>query len=97
MQSSPIPVRARLYAMYKVGVARKGLSGLQISRGIGVTQKTAGFMLRRIRQTCGGHGWIVRGIVEINKTRLASLCGGRAGETPPRRRNQFGGDERCQA
>ena len=67
MQSSPIPVRTWLYAMYKVSVARKGISSLQISKEIGVTQKSAWFMLQRIKEACGNHGLILSGIVEVDE------------------------------
>ncbi len=68
MHASPIPVRTWLYAMYKVSVARKGISSLQMSKEIGVTQKTAWFMLQRIKEACGDHGLKLDGIVEIDET-----------------------------
>ena len=55
MQGSPVPVRTWLYAMYKVSVAPKGISSLQMAKEIGVTQKTAWFMLQRIKEACGNH------------------------------------------
>ena len=39
--------------MYLVVTARKGISSLQLSKEIGTTQKTAWFLLQRIRQACG--------------------------------------------
>jgi biotin operon repressor len=34
-------------------LARKGVSSLQLSKELGVTQKTAWFMLQRLREACG--------------------------------------------
>jgi transposase-like protein len=42
-----------LYAIYLVTTARKGISSLQLSKELGVTQKTAWFMLQRMREACG--------------------------------------------
>ena len=54
--------------MYKVSVARKGISSLQLSKEIGITQKSAWFMLQRIKEACGNHGLVLNGIVEVDET-----------------------------
>ena len=56
MQSSRLPVKMWLYAMYKVSVGRKGISSLQLSKELGITQKSAWFVLQRIKEACGGTG-----------------------------------------
>ena len=48
-ERSHVPLNKWVYAMYLVVTARKGISSLQLSKEIGVTQKTAWFMLQRIR------------------------------------------------
>lgn len=48
-ERSHIPLHKWLYAMYLLVTARKGISSLQLSKQIGVTQKTAWFMLHRLR------------------------------------------------
>ena len=48
-------IRPRLVAMYLLVTARKGISSLQLAKEIGVTQKTAWFVLGRLREACGGH------------------------------------------
>lgn len=48
-ERSHVPLHKWLYAIYLVVTARKGISSLQLSKEIGVTQKTAWFMLQRIR------------------------------------------------
>lgn len=52
MERSKLPIRTWLRAMHMLGTARKGISSLQLSRELGVTQKTAWFMLSRIREAC---------------------------------------------
>lgn len=41
-----------LYAIYLLVTSHKGVSSLQLSKEIGVTQKTASFMLQRLREAC---------------------------------------------
>lgn len=65
---SKVPLNKWLYVMYLVVTARKGISSLQLSKEIGVTQKTAWFMLGRIREALGqDDGDKLSGIVEIDE------------------------------
>jgi len=50
-ERSHVPLTKWLYACYKVIAARKGISSVQLAVEIGVTQKTAWFMLQRIRES----------------------------------------------
>ena len=52
MHRSHIPMHKWLYAMYCVVTARKGISSLQLSKELGMTQKSAWFLLQRIRAAC---------------------------------------------
>lgn len=52
-EKSKVPLNKWLYAMYLLVTARKGISSLQLAKQIGVTQKTAWFMLQRLREACG--------------------------------------------
>lgn len=47
--NTKVPLRSWFYAIYLVTNHRKGISSLQLSRDLQVTQKTAWFMLQRIR------------------------------------------------
>ena len=67
-ERSHVPLNKWVYAMYLVVTARKGISSLQLSKEIGVTQKTAWFMLARLREACGGDSDTLRGIVEVDET-----------------------------
>ena len=74
MQSSKLPVRMWLYAMYKVSVARKGISSLQLAKQLGITQKTSWFMIQRIKEACGNDpDTLLSGIVEIDETYIGGL------------------------
>lgn len=48
-EDSPIPLGKWLTAMWLVANAKNGVSSYEVHRAIGVTQKTAWFMLQRIR------------------------------------------------
>jgi len=52
-ERSHVPLHKWLYAMYLLVTARKGISSLQLSKEIGITQKSAWFVLQRIREACG--------------------------------------------
>lgn len=78
MERSKIPLHKWLYAMYLLVTARKGISSLQLAKEIGVTQKTAWFMLGRLREACGGEGPgggldKLRGEVEIDECFVGGL------------------------
>ena len=60
-----------LYAIYLLVTARKGISSLQLTKEISVTQKTAWFMLSRLRKACGNGGdGLLSGITETDETFL---------------------------
>lgn len=67
-EKSHIPLHKWLYAMYLLVTARKGISSMQLSKEIGVTQKTSWFMLGRIREACGNDYSMLNGIVEMDET-----------------------------
>lgn len=67
-ERSHVPLHKWLYAMYLLVTARKGISSLQLAKEIGVTQKTAWFMLHRLREACGSDLGRLQGIIEIDET-----------------------------
>lgn len=67
-ERSHIPLHKWIYAMYLLMTARKGVSSLQLGKEIGVTQKSAWFMLQRMREACGNDPSVLSGIVEIDET-----------------------------
>src|SRR5437016_2097837 len=52
-ERSHVPLHKWLYAMYLLVTSRKGISSLQLSKEIGITQKSAWFVLGRLREACG--------------------------------------------
>ena len=50
MEGSPLPLRKWVYAIYLHLTSLKGVSSMKLHRDLGVTQKTAWFMLQRIRK-----------------------------------------------
>jgi transposase-like protein len=68
-ERSHIPLHKWVYAMYLLVTARKGISSMQLAKEIGVTQKSAWFMLHRLREACGSPDDIdkLRGEVEVDE------------------------------
>ncbi|HEY5239249.1 MAG TPA: IS1595 family transposase [Rhizomicrobium sp.] len=66
-ERSHIPLHKWLYAMYLLMTARKGISSLQLAKEIGITQKSAWFMLGRIREACGNDLTTLSGTVEVDE------------------------------
>jgi transposase-like protein len=66
-ERSHVPLHKWIYAMYLVVTARKGISSMQLAKEIGVTQKTAWFILGRLREACGDNFEKLSGIVEIDE------------------------------
>lgn len=67
-ERSHVPLHKWLYAMYLLVTSRKGISSLQLSKEIGITQKSAWFVLQRLREACGREITMLRGIVEVDET-----------------------------
>jgi len=75
-EDSPIGLDKWLTAMWMIGNCKNGVSSWEIHRAIGVTQKTAWFMLHRIRlaQQDSRTGGKLSGEVEVDE----SFIGGKA-------------------
>jgi transposase-like protein len=66
-ERSHIPLHKWLYAMYMLMTPRKGVSSVQIAKLLGITQKSAWFMLGRLREACGNDKETLRGTVEVDE------------------------------
>src|SRR6185369_162387 len=67
------PLHKWLYAMYLLVTARKGISSMQLAKEIGITQKSAWFVLHRLREACGDELGKLQGIVEIDETYVGGI------------------------
>jgi len=72
-ERSHVPLHKWVYAMYLLVTARKGISSMQLAKEIGITQKSAWFVLHRLREACGNDTDILQGIVEVDETFFGGL------------------------
>ena len=69
MEGSKLPLRKWAFAIYLHLTSLKGVSSMKLHRDIGVPQKTAWFMLQRIRKAWENDGdWPFTGPIEIDET-----------------------------
>jgi transposase-like protein len=83
-EDSPIGLDEWLPAVWALSAAKNGVSSHELARSIGVTQKTAWFMLQRIRLAMKTRGFRapLRGTVEADET----FVGGSVTNNPSRKR-----------
>ncbi|PYP88993.1 MAG: IS1595 family transposase [Blastocatellia bacterium AA13] len=76
MEDSPISLDKWLCAIWMIANDKKGISSYEIHRGLGITQKSAWFLLHRIRHamTTGSFDKKLKGTVEADET----FIGGKA-------------------
>lgn len=72
-ERSHVPLHKWIYAMYLLVTARKGISSLQLGKEIGITQKSAWFVLQRLREACGNDLTMLQGIVEVDEIYLGGV------------------------
>jgi transposase-like protein len=75
MERSKVPLHKWLYSMYLLVTARKGISSMRLAKEIGITQKSAWFVLHRLREACGDQLETLRGMIEVDE----SYFGGKEG------------------
>src|ERR1035441_8062580 len=68
-EDSPIPLEKWLPTLWLIVSCKNGVSSYEVSRGIGVTQKSAWFMLHRLRLALrNGSPITMNGEVEVGET-----------------------------
>ena len=69
-ERSHIGLAKWLFALYYMLTARKGVSSLQLSKHLGITQKSTWFMLQRIRTAMSAGSIKLSGTVEIDEAHI---------------------------
>ena len=72
-ERSHIPMDKWLYAIYILQTARKGVSSLQLSKELGLTQKATWFMFTACGKPCNVEAEPFDGSVEVDETYLGGL------------------------
>jgi transposase-like protein len=67
-ERSHVPLHKWIHAMYLLVTSRKGISSMQLAKEIGITQKSAWFVLQRLREACGNDPTVLQGIIEVDET-----------------------------
>jgi transposase-like protein len=67
-ERSHVPLHKWIYAMYLLVTARKGISSMQLAKEIGITQKSAWFVLHRLREACNDDKSKLSGLIEVDET-----------------------------
>ncbi len=70
LERCKIDLRKFIYAAYLLMTSRKGISSLQLSKELSVQQRTAWYILHRLRVACGGKLEPLRGTVEVDEVYL---------------------------
>ena len=88
MEDSPIPLDKWMVAIWLLANAKNGISSYELHRAIGVTQKTAWFLLHRIRlaMQATDFGGKLGGEVEVDET----FIGGKARNMHKSKRERLG-------
>ena len=74
LEYGKIPKRKWIIAAYLLVTARKGISSLQLSKELDIHQKSAWYMLHRLREACNAD-IVLKGVVEIDETYLGGKEG----------------------
>lgn len=95
-EDSPIGLDKWLCAMWMLANCKNGVSSYEIHRGLGVTQKTAWFMLQRIRLALQGeNAGMMSGEIEVDETFIGGKARNMHREKHARRITGTGGKDKA--
>lgn len=66
-EASHIPLDKWIHGMYLLLTARKGISSMQLSKELSISQPAAWFLLHRLREACGNEMETLSGTVQIDE------------------------------
>lgn len=72
-EDSPLPLGKWLLIMWMLVTCRNGISSYEVARTIGITQKSAWFMLHRLRVAMVDETWTLSGVCEADETYIGGL------------------------
>lgn len=95
-EDSSVPLQKWFFAIFIITAHKKGISSLQLSKDIGVTQKTTWFMLHRIRYAVKTKSFNtpLENIVEADETYIGGKHPGKRGRGSENKTPVFGMIER---
>ena len=73
LHASKLPLSKWALAFYLMSVNRKGVSSVQLSKALGVTQKTAWHLEHRIREAWAIQSGKFEGPVEVDETYVGGM------------------------
>ncbi|MCY4098989.1 MAG: IS1595 family transposase [Rhodospirillales bacterium] len=88
MQKTKVPLQKWFLAIALVLNAKKSLSSHQCARDLDLNQKTAWFLIMRIRDAMPVHGDMLHGIVEADETYVGGKPRKRTRNDPPNKRGR---------
>ena len=68
LERNKVDARKWLFAAYLMLTTRKGISSIQLSKELAVQQRTAWYMMHRLRKACEAQSVLLSGLVEIDET-----------------------------
>ncbi len=95
-ENSNIPLRKWFLAFYLISLSKKGISSIELSKAIGVTQKSAWYLLHKIRYMFEHRNSDnqLRGTVEVDETYVGGRGKGKRGRGSESKTLVFGAVQR---
>ena len=95
-QNSNIPLQKWFLTFYLISLSKKGISSVELAKTIGVTQKTAWYLLHKVRYMLEHNksGNQLQGVVEVDETYVGGKHKGKRGRSTLTKTPVFGAVQR---